>query len=433
MKPSRHNIISRIYNSDDYFIVNLLTENADVIPAAEAEMLLAGKSPDDNAYSEKGYVSEASAEEKVFRSRYLDFIDERDNDEVQLFYVNNYSCNFDCSYCYQSGYPETPAKYTPEVTDSFFDYIRSEFKNRKYYITLFGGEPLLPSNDSFLAHFLEKCRETGTEIAIVTNGYHLAAYLPLLAENAIREIQVTLDGTADMHNARRNLRSRKGTFSCIVEGIDAALDMGMPVNLRMVIDRENINELPSLASYAIEKGWTRNSLFKTQLGRNYELHYCQSGNSKLFSRLEMYSEVYSLIKQHPEILEFHKPAMSVSKYLFENGTLPAPLYDSCPGCKTEWAFDYTGRVYSCTATVGKQGEELGTFWPEVNLNQDAIDDWQYRDIMSIPGCRDCNLALACGGGCASVARNRNGLLLSPDCRPVKELISLGMSLYSEST
>ena len=72
-----------------------------------------------------------------------------------------------------------------------------------------------------------------------------------------------------------------------------------------------------------------------------------------------------LIRQHPAILQFHKPAYSVSKFLFENGELPDPLFDSCPGCKTEWAFDYTGRIYSCTATVGKPGEELGTFYPEV--------------------------------------------------------------------
>jgi len=34
------------------------------------------------------------------------------------------------------------------------------------------------------------------------------------------------------------------------------------------------------------------------------------------------------------------------------------------------------------------------------------------------------LALACGGGCGSVSKNKSGLLHSPDCRPVKELLEI---------
>ncbi|MBN1791006.1 MAG: SPASM domain-containing protein [Bacteroidales bacterium] len=171
-------------------------------------------------------------------------------------------------------------------------------------------------------------------------------------------------------------------------------------------------------------------MFKTQLGRNYELHYCQSQQSRLYSRIDLYRELYDLILQHPHLLEFHKPAFSVSKFLFENGELPLPLFDSCPGCKTEWAFDYTGRIYSCTATVGKPGEELGMFYPREELYQDRVDTWQQRDILSIKACSTCNVRLACGGGCASVAYNREKNLHAPDCRPVRELMELGIALYN---
>jgi uncharacterized protein len=159
------------------------------------------------------------------------------------------------------------------------------------------------------------------------------------------------------------------------------------------------------------------------------LHYCQSQQSRLYSRIDLYKDLYSLILDHPEILEFHKPAYSVSKFLFENGELPEPLFDSCPGCKTEWAFDFTGKIYSCTATVGKPGEELGTFYPHAELNSELIEKWQQRDVLTIKACADCSLRLACGGGCASVAYNREKELHAPDCRPVKELLELGIALY----
>ena len=143
----------------------------------------------------------------------------------------------------------------------------------------------------------------------------------------------------------------------------------------------------------------------------------------------MYNDIYLLLKKFPFIAEFHKPAFSISKFLYEEGKLPDPLFDSCPGTKTEWAFDYTGKIYSCTATVGKKGEELGEFFPLITLNDDLVCEWQNRDVLSIEECGKCELRLACGGGCGSVAKNASGKLNSPDCRPIKELLELGISHY----
>ena len=112
----------------------------------------------------------------------------------------------------------------------------------------------------------------------------------------------------------------------------------------------------------------------------------------------MYKEIYNIVKEFPEVLEFHKPAFSISKFIFENGELPNPLFDSCTGAKTEWAFDYTGKIYSCTATVGNDGDELGTYFPEIKLNEQLIEEWEERDVLSIQECTNCPVRLACGGG-----------------------------------
>jgi uncharacterized protein len=431
MELSRYNIFSRLHQSEDHFLVNSLSGNADILSPQEAERYAAGLVLDDPEYIEKGYVTDPVSEEKLLRRKYLDFLDARDQDEIQLFYVPTYACNFNCSYCYQEGYPHHEIMKSRDVADAFFKYIDENFRGRKKYITLFGGEPLLsdPQNKGFVNYFIHQCHKKGLDLAVVTNGYNLAEYIPLLTQATIREIQVTLDGPEPVHNSRRPLKNGQGTFNCIEKGIDASLAAGLPVNLRVVLDRDNINSLPELARFAIRKGWTGSALFKTQLGRNYELHFCQAGNSMLYSRIDLYRDLYDLIRQNLYMLEFHRPAYSVSKFLFENGELPSPLFDSCPGCKTEWAFDYMGRIYSCTATVGKPGEELGIFYPRIEMNKQLIDQWQQRDILSIHACTSCNLRLACGGGCASVAFNREKNLMAPDCRPVKELLELGLDLY----
>jgi len=434
---SRHNIFSGIRGSDNFFLVNPLHGSADILDQAEGRMLqdfLDGKEIDKVFHSklqEQGYIVEEAEELKLYREKYLDFIDNRDEDEVQLFFVPNYSCNFACTYCYQDEYAPEKKELTTEITDAFFNYVNAEFAGRKKYLTVFGGEPLLnsPKQKGLIAHLIKQANRSNLEVCFVTNGYYLSEYIDLLKTASVREIQVTLDGTGELHDARRFLKGGGSTFEKIVSGIDACLKNGLAVNLRMVIDKENIHGLPDLATFAIERGWTSNVLFKTQIGRNYELHHCQSASEKLFSRISLYETMYQLGKEYPHILEFYKPAYSFSKFLFENGSLPEPLFDACPACKTEWAFDYTGHIFSCTATVGKSGESLGTFYPEVTRKDDMISAWEDRDVTSIAECSECSLRLACGGGCGSVAKNRTGTVCSSDCRPVKELLELGFSAY----
>lgn len=438
IRYSKYNILSSIKDSQHFFILNQLTGNADLLDKDEAARIEnLRKKPfegNDNFACEllsKGYFSDPEEEKKLFMDRYLEFLDTRETDEIQLFFVTNYSCNFSCNYCYQDTYNNLTQDRGNEVIDVFFEHIKKEFPARKKYITVFGGEPLLPGREqqNKIKYLINHANSANLELCFVTNGYTLSSYIDIIKTGRIREVQVTLDGTAEIHNKRRHLKGGSETFTQITRGIDDCLANAIPVNLRMVVDRENIDNLPDMASFAIEKGWTENPLFKTQLGRNYELHHCQLLPENLFSRLTLYEKISELLKKHPQILRFHKPAFSVSRFLAENGNLPAPLFDSCPACKTEWAFDYTGRIYSCTATVGKPGESIGSFYPKTEFITEQIDQWQSRDVTNITECRDCNLQLACGGGCGSVAKNKRGMICSPDCRPVKELLEIGFSHY----
>ncbi|MBK8807741.1 MAG: radical SAM protein [Bacteroidales bacterium] len=427
---SKHNIFSKIKDSENYFLVNPLLQKADILTKEEAQKIK-NKDYSDSLLTENGYLIDEATETSLFNEKYLQFIDDRETDEIQIFFVPWYSCNFACSYCYQDEYNNPDNIISNDVIDAFFSYIDNNFRNRKKYITIFGGEPLL-SGEKYkkaITYIIDAAKKRKLDLAFVTNGYSIEDYIDILKDAPIREIQVTLDGLATTHDKRRFLKNRQGSFEKIVSGIDLLIKNNIPVNLRMVVDKENITDLPMLANFSIEKGWTKSSLFKTQLGRNYELHHCQTNNQRLFSRIELYETVYALIQKHPEILEFHKPGFSISKFIFENGELPSPLFDSCPGTKTEWAFDFSGHIFSCTATVGKQNESLGTYYPEVKLHNELITDWETRDVLSIQEYAQCNVQLACGGGCASVAKNKTNRILSPDCRPVKELLELGIKTY----
>jgi uncharacterized protein len=232
-----------------------------------------------------------------------------------------------------------------------------------------------------------------------------------------------------MHDQRRSLKGGGRTFDQAVAGINACLAAGITVNLRTVIDKENLQDFGALAHFAIDQGWTKNPRFKTQVGRNYELHHCQTNNTRLYTRLTLWQDIFKLVQADPAILEFYRPAYSVARFLFDEGQLPDPLFDSCPATKTEWAFDGTGTIYPCTANVGKTEDSIGTFYPARTLDAATVADWAGRDVTSIAGCAGCANQLACGGGCGAVAKNWKGAIRAPDCRPVKELLGMGCALY----
>jgi uncharacterized protein len=446
MQPSKHNILTKIHGDERWLLANLLSGEADVLEPAIGERLSRGEISalaDDAQATElaaKGYLVDPDEEQRRYRKAYLDFLETRTTDEVQLFYAPTYACNFGCSYCFQDEYAPPPAAETADAAGpgeaalaAFFAYVDATFRDRKKYVTLFGGEPLLssPSARRMVDAIVAGTVERGLDLAVVTNGYNLASYVPALQKGRIREVQVTLDGTEKVHDARRYLKGGGETFQRVVEGVDAALAAGLAVNLRAVLDRDNVESFGELAHFAIERGWTKHPGFKTQIGRNYELHHCQSERSRLYTRVSLYEDLHRLVERDPAILEFHKPAFSIAKFLFERGELPDPLFDACPACKTEWAFDYTGRIYPCTANVGKSGEAVGTFWPEVKLDASLVEPWEERDVLGMKSCLGCSVQLACGGGCGAVAKNRDGTVDAPDCRPVKELLSLGCSVYGK--
>jgi uncharacterized protein len=449
VRPSRFNILSRATGSGRPFVVNPLSGRADWLEEEEAKALgvesdapggaATAAGPLGAALALRGYLVHPDDEAERYESAYAQFLAGRATDEVQLFYAPSYACNFACAYCYQDGYGVPEHGDDLAVADGFFAYLDQAFAGRSKYVTLFGGEPLLPDERSarVLQRFVDSTAARSLDLAVVTNGYHLARYLPMLRATSLREIQVTLDGPEAVHDARRPLRGGGGTFAAVVAGIDACLAADVDVNLRVVVDGANLAELPALADFAEARGWTSHERFKTQLGRNYELHRCHRERAPLLGRLELGQALFALYERHPRLLDFHRPSFSLAAHLFARSELPSPLFDACPGCKTEWAFDYAGRIYSCTATVGKPGEELGRFHPEVTLDRARIAHWQARDVRAIDACRSCALQLACGGGCASLAKNRaavgtperDGARHAPDCRPVRELLELGFALY----
>ncbi len=446
MRLSRSTILAPVPRSDQVLLVQPLSGQAALVAAADAEALRRLSSGGDIPPSlqeatlrEARFVVDSAEEDGRLEAEALaEWAAEAALTPTQLVVVPSFGCNLACTYCYQEVFdPSGGGLMSAEVVDALFAYVDRHHASEtpRPYLTLFGGEPLrdTPAHHDRISRLLGGSRERGLEVAVVTNGDDLEPFLPALERGAVKEVQVTLDGPKAVHDRRRPHASGRGTFDRIVSGVDRLLAARIPVNLRVVADRDNLASLPELAAIAQARGWLDlpPSRFKTQIGRNYELFGCASRQRRdeLLDRVELWARYLELTEVHPALRRFHRPRFHGIGHLAEAGELPGPNFDACPATKKEWAFGPDGRIYGCTATVGHPAHALGRFHPEIAHDDDALAAWRQRSTLAIPRCRTCALAPVCGGGCGAIAWEREGTPLAPDCRPVVELYGLGVRYY----
>ena len=446
MRLSRHAILAPVPGRDAVLLVQPMTGQAALLEPENARALEAladgaalPESLPAQTLREAGFVVDGDDQDRAFaEAARAEWEVEAAKTPTQLVVVPSFGCNLACTYCYQELFdPAAAGLISPQAVDAFFAWVDANLSGEspRPYVTLFGGEALrdTPAHHDRIRRFLDGARARGMEVAVVTNGHDLQAFLPLLRSGPVKEVQVTLDGPAALHDRRRPHANGSGTFDRIVGGVDGLVAAGIPVNLRVVADRENLPALPELAVLCEARGWLDlpPSRFKTQIGRNYELFGCASRQEKgaLFDRVELWARYVELAEAHPVLRRFHRPRFHGIGHLAEAGEMPAPNLDACPAAKKEWAFSPDGGVFGCTATVGHPEHRLGTFFPEPSRDDAAIARWQGRSTLTIPACDGCALAPVCGGGCGAIAWREHGTPVAPDCRPVRELYGWGARFH----
>lgn len=114
-------------------------------------------------------------------------------------------------------------------------------------VLLSGGEPLLHPQWSAIAGVL---REAGLRLWLLTAGLALAKQVVDVAR-LVEQLTVSLDGaTASSYAHIRGLDA----FEVVCAGVRAAVRAGVPVTLRVTVQRGNLAELPALVRLAHELG-----------------------------------------------------------------------------------------------------------------------------------------------------------------------------------
>lgn len=156
-------------------------------------------------------------------------------------------CNARCYYCFESDHPR--CTMTDQIVADTVAYIADKCKGGPIEITWFGGEPLVGAKQiTQICNGLRK-KEIKFRSSIVSNAYLFDENLIQVAKNEwnVTVAQVTLDGTEKVYNkAKAYVQPRENPYCRVLQNIDALLDQGIAVNIRLNVTANNIADLYEL-------------------------------------------------------------------------------------------------------------------------------------------------------------------------------------------
>jgi uncharacterized protein len=279
-------------------------------------------------------------------------------------------------------------------------YIRS--------ITFFGGEPLLARNRPVIDYIIEKVRGIGkASFSAVSNATELEAYQDLLKPEGIRSIQVTIDGPASEHDQRRIYADGSGSFARIAKNVTMALEQGVQIQVRMNIDRLNIQFLPQLAEEIIARGWDKHSNFSAYTApihaSNDNIDVRTTFNSwtldKTLNEMRLQYPALQIIKSPDDSLK------DMARRLIDSQGTPTLHSQFCGAHAGMYVIDPFANVYACWERTGDKNIRIGhiTHEGKYEIASQLSQMWRSRNVTTNKICRQCRYALNCGGGCAVLA------------------------------
>jgi uncharacterized protein len=174
------------------------------------------------------------------------------NAVLHLILLPTEGCNFRCVYCYEDF---RLSRMPREIVGGVKRFLTLRFPELlRLDVSWFGGEPLLaPDIVLDVLDHVGRLRGEHPEVAfssdVTTNAYALdLALFDRLVELGVESFQITLDGTAARHDAKRRRADGRGTFDAIWSNLLAIRSSSTPgeIMLRLHVDRTNHEDMAAL-------------------------------------------------------------------------------------------------------------------------------------------------------------------------------------------
>ena len=187
---------------------------------------------------------------KEFRELYRILVNSNKKGYKHFTILTTTDCNARCFYCFEKNIKRE--NMDNKTANDVLDYIINNCKKNdinSISITWFGGEPLYNLDAiNTICMGLDKAKINYTS-SVVSNGY---LFTPELVKQAIdlwhiRKTQVTLDGTREIYNLRKNyIYKNIDAYKTVINNIKLLADAKTKVIIRLNYDKNNYEDLLKL-------------------------------------------------------------------------------------------------------------------------------------------------------------------------------------------
>ncbi len=402
MKFSQFNTVLKItnrfalYNSLEQKVIFLDEQLKDILEVALQEDILQLNTYHPDFYSylyENNFLVTKDVNEIEKIQILSKEIDENHSDF--LLTVNpTMNCNFKCWYCYETHIKDSRMESSVlESTKLFIEKQLASDKINNFYLSFFGGEPLLYFNKNVtpLVDTLKKysiIHNKAFEVSFTTNGFLINDdFINYFIENDIKpSFQITLDGYKEEHNKVRFVNKQKGSYDKIIENITHLLMKG-EFN---VILRVNYTDINLINAFKIIDDLVGLSDEIKQNKLIIDFH-------RVWQNIQL-DDLDILLTENIKIIE-SKGFKCHSTYSSNN------VLNSCYADKRNSAtINYNGDLFKCTARdflpknrSGYLNEEGDLIWDDGYIEQRMNSKFKNKP------CLKCKILPLCNGGCSQHA------------------------------
>lgn len=307
------------------------------------------------------------------------------NEDVLLLTIApTLECNLTCVYCYEKG--RRFNQMNNQTIDNVINFVKNRIdKFSVLSVCWYGGEPLmaLETIEKLTKAFKDICGEKIEYIAyMVSNGYLLTPEVAKrLSDLSIDYIQITLDGTKEIHDQRRFLPDNGGTFDTILNNIKNSCDL-LRIVIRINLDKLNGDK--SLDILDVLEDYELNNKVSFYIAQVDNINNTCSNNICLndleFSDIEV---------------NFYKEA---SKRNMHKINFPRVTHSFCGAIiLNSYVIDPLGDIYKCWNTIGDKSYCVGNVSKGIVINK-QLTKWINYDQVG-EDCINCAILPLCNGGC----------------------------------
>jgi uncharacterized protein len=367
----------------------------------------------------------------IFNSN--EYINESTISSTKMTMMIAQTCNLRCSYCYGSeGRFGTNGEFmTKETAEQAIRYLvkRAPSDANSFFITFFGGEPLL--NYALMKHTMEFAKRNfpGKEFAytFTTNAtLFTQEIIDYLKKNDI-SILISLDGWEKIHNTNRIFHNGKGSFARVMKSIELLKKNNMPFSIRATMAHEFFKYYEDVIDF-----FTAIGAFKIYIARlqNYNV---DSPNFDIdIEKLKKdgyYVDIYSekieskiLNGENPKVIPFTNALMRIHE---ASSTLI-----SCGAMNGSTAVAHNGNLYPCHRFVGIKGFNFGNVYS--GIDNETLQTINNNLDKATFKCNSCWCKYICQRGCIRDIAKNKGTFISHDdkyCQLQRDSIERALETY----